>query len=135
MEIKLIERVQRSATKKVNGFKLLSYTERMERLRLPSLLYRRNRGDMIECYKLTHDLHDNDVKLHLPLSLTPRRGHQYKLFKQRAVNLDIRKYAFSIRVVDNWNKLPDEVVSAPSLNSFKSRLDAYWNENHYLYIE
>ena len=134
-EIKLIERVQRSATKKVNGFKQLSYTERMERLRLPSLLYRRNRGDMIECYKLTHDLYDNDVKLHLPLSLTPRRGHQYKLFKQRAVNLDIRKYAFSIRVVDNWNKLPDEVVSAPSLNSFKNRLDAYWNENHYLYIE
>jgi len=27
-----------------------------------------------------------------------------------------------------WNNLPNDVVSAPSLNSFKGRLDKYWGD-------
>ena len=27
-----------------------------------------------------------------------------------------------------WNSLPESVVSAPSLNSFKNRLDKFWKE-------
>ena len=35
---------------------------------------------------------------------------------------------FSLGVVDLWNSLPESVVSAPSLNSFKNRLDKFWKE-------
>ena len=35
---------------------------------------------------------------------------------------------FSLRVVDLWNSLPESVVSAPRLNSFKNRLDKCWKE-------
>ena len=37
--------------------------------------------------------------------------------------MDIRKKFFTQRVVTHWNRLPKEVVDAPSLEAFKARLD------------
>ena len=41
-----------------------------------------------------------------------------------------RKYVssniFTRRVVRAWNSLPEYVISAPTLISFKTRLDKYW---------
>ena len=56
------------------------------------------------------------------------RGNKKKMFKNRA-NFDIRKHSFSMRIVNNWNSLPNKVVNAKTLNEFKSR---HWeNEKYY----
>ena len=50
------------------------------------------------------------------------RGHSLKLEKC-FVRTSLYASSFSNRVVNDWNNLTDEVVSAPSLGIFKSRLD------------
>ena len=52
--ISIIENVQKRATKLVDGLHNYSYSERLRKLDLPTLLYRRERGDMLEVYKQFH---------------------------------------------------------------------------------
>ena len=50
------------------------------------------------------------------------RGHSLALVKSHS-RLDIRKYTFSQRVVNDWNKLPEECINATSVNMFKNKID------------
>ena len=120
----LIENVQRRATRMVKELKGLSYSERLKQLGLPTLEYRRTRADVVQAYKLLKGIDKTDKEL-LTFSQTNTRGHQYKLFKPRA-NTRTRGNSFSHRVVEPWNSLSADVVEAPSLNAFKSRLNKHW---------
>ncbi|KAK6171921.1 hypothetical protein SNE40_018342 [Patella caerulea] len=126
---KLIEGVLRRGTKLIPGLKDLSYEKRLEKLKLPSMAFRRARGDVIEAYKYTHGLYKTDQILELDTDKT-RRGHSYKL-KKRHCKTATRRNFFSYRVVNEWNSLSEDVVSAPSLNAFKSRIDRLWSDHVY----
>ena len=131
-QAKLLENVQRRATKLVPELKDLEYEERLRRLKLPSLRYRRERGDIIEAYKFLHDYYDvENNPLTLDDATRRTRGHSLKLKKIRC-NTTMRQQFFSFRVINNWNKLPDNIVNAPSLNALKNRLDQHWKDRHYM---
>jgi len=49
------------------------------------------------------------------------------------LDYDLRKYSFTIRVVDIWNNLPESVISADSVDSFKIRLDRFWSNQDILF--
>ena len=121
--IEQIENVQRRATRQIPGFKDLSYPVRLKKLKLPTLSYRRLRGDLIETYKILHDVYDPQTVKFLntrkeSADRSSISGNTLTLFSQHS-NLDLRLSSFSIRIVKSWNKLPESVVSAPSVNSFK----------------
>jgi len=54
------------------------------------------------------------------------RGNDLRLKKFR-VKYDLRKYSFSVRVVNIWNSLPNWIVSANTTDTFKARLDKFWH--------
>ena len=128
---KLIENVQRRATKMVESITNLSYEQRLKALKLPSLKYRRIRGDLIQVYKfLSED--QLDYRHILPLSSNPyfTKGHDLKLKKAR-YNTLLKKCSFSYRVVNYWNKLNPKTVHANNTNTFKKLLDVELKCIHY----
>ena len=127
--IDALENVQRRATRQLPTLSKLPYEERLIHLKLPTLAYRRIRGDMIEVYKIMNEIYDKNVTTFLKTRVqsvdrTSPRGHKYQLYIEW-VNKNIRKQNFSIRIINIWNSLPREVAEAPSINSFKNRLDKF----------
>ena len=125
-----IENVQRRATKQIPGLGDMSYEQRLRELNLPTLKYRRARGDMIEMFKIVTNKYDKKVCDFIPICVDRQqntRGHKYKIEKRYA-RLNIKKNAFINRCVDMWNALPDTVVEAKTVKSFEARLDRFWKK-------
>ena len=129
-----IENVQRRATKLIPGLSHLSYPERLKKLKIPTLAFRRERGDMIQTYKLTTDFEGYDKSLPsiLKFSSTELRGHNKKLYVQ-GCNKDIKKYSFPWRITTNWNNLPRGIVNSENTIEFEKGLDNFWQGQELLY--
>jgi hypothetical protein len=124
-DIDKIERIQRRATKLISECSKLRYEDRLKVTGLTTLEERRNRGDLIEVFKILKGFDKVNYKHFFQLAENSKtRGNKYKLSKSRS-RLDIRKHFFSQRVVNEWNKLPNSVVEADSVNSFKNKYDIY----------
>ena len=120
-----MEDVQRRATKTLSHLRDKPYPERLRSLKLPCLEHRRRRGCMIETYKFLHG-HYNTTKPEFVKAQTNQlRGNSLKLHKERNSSR-LRANYFANRVINDWNNLPDNVVTAPSMDSFKKRLDQHW---------
>ena len=112
----------------VPELKNMTYEERLKSLNLPTLTYRRLRGDMITVYKIMKGLYHKECcpKLTTLAERTGRTGrHPLQLYQERS-NLDLRKFTFTQRVSSAWNTLPKHVVESKNVNEFKTRIDKHW---------
>ena len=127
---KLVEGVQRIAITIISGLRDLTYEPRLEKMKLPSMCYKRMRVDFIEVFKYTHNIYKLSDSLLEVETRTNTGAHSYKLKKQRC-NATFRQNFFTQRIVDRWNSLPAEVTEAPSLNAFKNTVDLFMRDYMY----
>ncbi len=85
-----------------------------------------DRADMKLVYKIPHSfLEDVQWRVFFKMADTSRlRRHPLKLRKDRS-SLDLHKFTFNQRVVNMWNDLPADVVTASSATAFKNKLEAH----------
>ena len=109
------------------GMKDLTYVQRLRSLNLPTLRFRRYRGDMIDVFKIMKGFYDNQClpPLKLKNELGRTRGHPVQLQMSRS-RLELSITSFCRRVVPIWNSLSQEVVDARNINQFKNRIDQFW---------
>ena len=123
-DINTLESAQRLASRLLMSG-TMSYEERLRAANLPTLVKRRERGSLIECFKIMRGFYTIDPDEFFTLANTSHlRGNSLKIYKPH-VRLDVRKNFFSVGVISDWNDLPEEVCSAGSTNSFKNRLDKH----------
>ena len=98
------------------------YEKRVKELGMFSLEKRRLVGDMIALFKYLKGCHTEEGQG--LFSIIPECRTWNKLQEVRFC-LDIRKTFLTVRVVQQWNQLPREVVGFPTLEAFKRQLDSY----------
>ena len=131
-DIHEIEAVQKRATKMLAATKGLEYGDRLRFLKLPTLVYRRHRGDLIEVFKMLNGMYDEDVlprfEMREDVVSRTNRKHSQQIYITRC-NKEVRAQFFTKRVAPVWNGLSQEVVDSPSVDTFKKRLDKFWDEH------
>ena len=76
-------------------------------------------------FKIVNGYEDVDRNMFFKFKEGSRtRGHKAALVKEQC-RLDMRKYSFSQRVINEWNKLPNDCVNASSVNMLKNRIYRY----------
>ena len=123
--IQLIENIQKRATRIVPELRGLSYTQRLKSLNLPTLLYRRQRYDMIQLFKIINNIDDIQPEKFFTFNDNTTRGHIFRISKP-SVNKTLRRNVFPVRCIDTWNELSEDIVTSTDILSFKVKLDKMW---------
>ena len=111
----------------------LTYEERLVKLKLPTLIYRRRRGAMIEIWKHfnTYDKKAICARFQLAPRAELSRQHPLQLVAQNPLDgsRGAQTNSFYFLAVSAWNKLDRNVVMSKTINSFKNQLDTLWIEH------
>ena len=124
--VNALENVQIRATKLIDGLGHLDYPERLKVIDLPTLRYRRMRGDMIEVYKHCNTYDADIISPSFQKSARPSRQHNSQLIQQRRPRdgvTGLETNCFYNRTIETWNELPRNVAEAEDITEFKINLD------------
>ncbi len=126
-DIQLVEKVQRRVTRTVRGLRNLPYEERLVQLQIDSLEKRRVKTDLTELFKIINGYTCLQPEHFFNFNVQARtRGHNFKIYPNFS-HLNVRKYFFTNRVVELWNRLPIEIVNAINVVNFKKLLNEYFS--------
>ena len=136
-----LENVQRRATKRLPGMKDLNYPTRLRKLKLPTLAYRRTRGDMIQVFKLLMPIKEGAYDKSLPKLLKLKKdlgirevgGENNKQLYKPNIKNNCAKHSFNFRVIRLWNSLPQHIIDSPTVKSFEIALDKHWENQPLMY--
>ena len=129
-DINLVESVQKKFTRHICiqcKISFSSYSDRLSKLNINSLEYRRLEFDLILTFKICHNLCDLNF---------------YEFFKLRKIRYNLRQHSLTVeslfhpkheqyryfffnRIVNIWNNLPESIISAETLPIFKRRLHKF----------
>jgi ribonucleases P/MRP protein subunit RPP40 len=120
-DISCIERIQRRATRLVKKLRKRPYDERLSLLNLTTLENRRQRGDMIQLYKIFNGLEKVDL-VAKPTFKNNLRGHDMS-YSREICKFSARQEFLTNRAASNWSSLSAQCIKSKDINSFKSNLD------------
>jgi ribonucleases P/MRP protein subunit RPP40 len=122
-DIEVIKKVQEKAVKMVSGLKGNTYEEKCTELGLATPNSRRDRQDMALVHKYVRsDRQDLFTLASNNGGARTRRAAGEKCLVTQFARTDIRKNSFAVRIVDNWNQLPEKVRAEEKLPPFKRKL-------------
>ena len=141
-DIENIEAVQRRAVNSCRGL-YGSYEQKLQAVGLTTLCERRMRGDMLQTFKIIHQIDDVDpgtwftkvsechqmTRTAVSVSEEGEVVQNLNLVKPKC-RLDVRRNFFSCRVVEPWNGLPSSVQEAGDVGDFKVKYDAFVRGTH-----
>ena len=115
----------------VTGLKGRCYEDKLKEVGLTSLEDRRERGDMIQTFKIIQGLDNVEVGTWFTLAserdregaTTTRHSQDTTRLEEGTSKLDLRRNFFSQRVPPIWNSLPQSTRQKSSVLSFKAAYD------------
>ena len=123
--VKKIEAVQRSFTKRLKGLSNLTYSKRLFVLQAESLELRRLKSDLVLLFNIiTGRSAIGNNLLSLDANIYCTRGHNFKLAKTHC-SINCRLHSFAVRCMNIRNSLPARIVNSCSLSVFKRQLQMY----------
>jgi hypothetical protein len=84
-EIEQIENVQRRAMKQIPSLKNMEYNQRLRKLNMPTVKYRRARGDMIEVFNILNGIYDTHATIGMMELMTQANTRGYNNKTKEAV--------------------------------------------------
>ena len=122
----VLEQVQERAVRMTTGLRGGSYIDKLREVKMLTLAERRERGDMLETWKILSSESQSFLHRADDFSVRETRGTASRaLVKDSRNHLDIRRNFFTNRVVNPWNALPASVKNCESLDAFKLAYDRF----------
>jgi hypothetical protein len=120
-----LERIQKRAISMISGLKGRTYEERLKELGITTLEERRHQSDMVQTFKILHGydkVNSESLFVRADQANIPTRSATGPLnLRHQAARLEVRRNFFSLRVVEEWNRIPSTIKMASSVNSFKNK--------------